>query len=523
MDSTQLLKNAIDFAKQNPDSPQATELRTRIESGMYSKELAQIKTEKIKTDVEQKRRMIVEGDPNKKGIIPEAVDKGVEGFKQIQEGVKDPNILSGLSKIAKGTLKEASAGLRIVFSPLEVATKIASQLPVIKQGVESTNDHIIKPLADVISDSPKLQKFMQENPDADQVISDALTVGLSVVGGGRASEIKAVAEKAVDNYIAPVVTKVAEKTTGAIDAVTGLPKTVKNSIIPSTVKENVAKVLKNTGKKSLKDASTSKALDDATSAFQTIHENAPNIKVTDINGNEKAFVPTEANFFELPQALQQTKKAVYDSYTNIANEAGDAGINFSQVDFVALKKNLEKYQGKGYTPAYARKAKELSDAIDKYGTLNQKDGTIYFKNTPPQEVQDLIQQINTDVNPLSDKAGAQVANDFSSKVRSMLDEKIEKNGNPAYQETRTKYSQLKSIENDVITRYKEALRKAGANPSLIDGIISLDGLMGVITMNPTNIARAGGATVIKKVLTYLKDPEVNMRRVFKLLEDGINK
>lgn len=44
MDKTQLLKNAIEFAKKNPDSPQAVELRKRIESGMYTKELAQIKS-----------------------------------------------------------------------------------------------------------------------------------------------------------------------------------------------------------------------------------------------------------------------------------------------------------------------------------------------------------------------------------------------------------------------------------------------------------------------------------------------
>lgn len=43
MDTTTQLKNAIDFAKKNPDSPQAIQLRRRIEGGMYQKELAQIK------------------------------------------------------------------------------------------------------------------------------------------------------------------------------------------------------------------------------------------------------------------------------------------------------------------------------------------------------------------------------------------------------------------------------------------------------------------------------------------------
>ena len=43
MDKVQALKNAIEYAKQNPDSPQAVQLRRRIEGGMYNAELAQLR------------------------------------------------------------------------------------------------------------------------------------------------------------------------------------------------------------------------------------------------------------------------------------------------------------------------------------------------------------------------------------------------------------------------------------------------------------------------------------------------
>jgi len=46
MDKIQALKNAIEFAKQNTNSPQAIQLRRRIEGGMYNIELEQIKKEK---------------------------------------------------------------------------------------------------------------------------------------------------------------------------------------------------------------------------------------------------------------------------------------------------------------------------------------------------------------------------------------------------------------------------------------------------------------------------------------------
>lgn len=52
MDKAQLLQNALNFAKQNPDSPEAVELRKRIESGMYTKELNQIKASNQKIQSE---------------------------------------------------------------------------------------------------------------------------------------------------------------------------------------------------------------------------------------------------------------------------------------------------------------------------------------------------------------------------------------------------------------------------------------------------------------------------------------
>lgn len=46
MDKTTALRNAIEYAKKNPDTPEATELRKRIESGVYNNELQEIKLQK---------------------------------------------------------------------------------------------------------------------------------------------------------------------------------------------------------------------------------------------------------------------------------------------------------------------------------------------------------------------------------------------------------------------------------------------------------------------------------------------
>jgi len=306
---------------------------------------------------------------------------------------------------------------------------------------------------------------------------------------------------------------------GALSGTLGTGADIVRSLIPKTVRENVSRVLKNTGSKKLGQISTNKDIDNAVGAFDTIRRNSPNIIVKDINDVEKVFEPKKATFFELPQALKQTKDAIYKEYTDIASKAGDDGVLFGQKEFTELENALSKYEQKGYTPAFASKARELKEALYKYGTYDPKDGVVYFNKTSPLEVQDLIQNVNLDANPLSDKAGAQVATDFSAKIRELLDSKIEKSGNPEYQAIRNKYSQLKSVEKDVVQRYKEVLRKANANPNIIDGIASLDAITGIIQLEPTNIGRAGVIGALKKGFGYLRDPEVNLRRAFDILEN----
>lgn len=121
-------------------------------------------------------------DNTDKGIIPEAVDQFKKGFKQTQEGAKNPNLIEGSVQIGKGILNEAASGLRVAFSPIEAGMKIIGKLPIVSQalgGVDKSVDYF----ADKISNNKKLQKFAMENPDADEVIANLVTIGLSVAAG----------------------------------------------------------------------------------------------------------------------------------------------------------------------------------------------------------------------------------------------------------------------------------------------------------------------------------------------------
>jgi hypothetical protein len=308
---------------------------------------------------------------------------------------------------------------------------------------------------------------------------------------------------------------------GLLSSLTHVGTDAFKSLIPQTVKENVSKVFGLTGKKSLTGIAEGTSADQAGSALTTISKLSPNIIVTDINGVEKRFNPLEATFAELPQALSQAKNLVYNSYTDLAKKAGEVGGSFTARDFYKVLDDLDKYDGVGYTPAFSTKANQLKEAIKRFIITDEKTGATYFAPTKPEAIQTLIENINKDVNPLSDKAGAQVAQETSQKLRALMDDKITKaTGNPEYQKLRDAYSQLKSIENETVAYWKKAMKQAGARPDLIDGIATIDGLMGILTMNPDQLARAGLTEVVKNMYKYFRNPEVNLRRVFKLIQEG---
>lgn len=559
MDKTSALKNAIEFAKQNPNSPQAQQLRKRIESGMYQAEMAQI------TKVPFEHRNTAQS------VLGAFLDPIIETGVRAGQAVGDL-ALTGINKISGGALDKYTPEGNL-SQALDRAENTATKVPVLGTVIrpvdELTPENIAgnaiktvslgvsspalagagllggqamsedKSLGDVALNTvagaiggkileygfnalapyvekagakygkPFLDKISQYVPESGKTFFTNLESKLATVE----SKLPNIAEKNLPPKISNAIKTVEEKASSVVESVVTLPEKglgyIKNKLIPNSAKENVANVLKNTGKKTLGQAGSSKQLDDATEAFDIIRQNAPNVKVKDINGTEKVFDPKTANFYELPQALKQTKDAVYKEYTNLATQAGDAGVTFGKEDFKLLNELLKKYKGKGYTPSFSNKAKQFEEALKR------------FKGkATPEEMQGLIEKVNLDVNPASDKAGNKVASDFSSALRKALDDKLEASGNPAYQATRDKYAKLKSIEQDVITRYKEALRKAGAKPDIIDHITSMDVLYGILTGNPTHLALGVGAKVFKATLGKVLGAEASLQRAFGALETG---
>lgn len=140
-------------------------------------------------------------------ILGEAGNQILKGGKQIFSGA-DVNKPIGeqFGDMGAGALNVAAGAIRALFSPVEAGTKIASQLPVIKQVVDAVKTNITDPTSDWISNSPKLQEFMTKYPHADEVVGNLISVLSSIAGGEKAPEIKTAVDNA-GNTIADTASK----------------------------------------------------------------------------------------------------------------------------------------------------------------------------------------------------------------------------------------------------------------------------------------------------------------------------
>ena len=341
-----------------------------------------------------------------------------------------------------------------------------------------------------------VQKFAQVAPEA--VVSGATE--LAVTGGDK--------DRA----------KTAAITAGLFTTLSHVGSDVYRQIIPQTVKANVLKSLGFTGRVSLKDVANGKKLDDGVGAFTTMSRLAPDIKVVDETGVEKVFDPTKADFIELPQALYQSKKKIYEEYTKLATQSGEQGAKFTARDFYTLIDDLKKYDKPGFTSAYSNKANQIISDIQRFIKIGER-GQKFFGDTDLLEIQKLVESINKDVNPLSDRAGAEVAQEASKKLRDLLDSKIEASTGSQYQQLRDAYAQLKSIEPSVINAFKKAARGSKLS-DFINGVSAVDVLEGIITQNPSSVVRGGLIKGVKEIIGKVNSPEAAMQRAFRLINKG---
>lgn len=197
------LKTAIEFARQNPESDFANELRKRIETG-------QIVIEPEKPSYIER---VGEQFENIAERTTEALKKSGEGYL---EKAQSGDVLGATGELLRSGLRSVGAVTEGAFAPI-------TEAPVIKQALDFIGEKIGNTEV-----GQKLARKIQENPETAQDIMDI--VNTLTLGGGKAIEKpitvgveKAVAggKEALETGIKTLKTKEAIKTASQVDDLVG--------------------------------------------------------------------------------------------------------------------------------------------------------------------------------------------------------------------------------------------------------------------------------------------------------------
>jgi hypothetical protein len=222
VDNMDNIKQAIEFAKKNPGSQFAGELRKRIEEGRYTDQLRQAGlTQYIPDSQKGYGERIAEQYQAIGQRVTESLQKTGEGISEAQQ---KGDVLGTAGQMLRGGLRTVGAVAEGAFAPIVEA-------PVVKQALEFVGEKI----ADT-KIAQKLQQKIQENPEKAQDIMDI--VNTLTMGVGKAAE-------------QPLLSgiKGAVKKTGQLakDVVSGA-KVQRVAELASQVDETVGKIVQGTEK-----------------------------------------------------------------------------------------------------------------------------------------------------------------------------------------------------------------------------------------------------------------------------------
>jgi hypothetical protein len=292
-----------------------------------------------------------------------------------------------------------------------------------------------------------------------------------------------------------------------------LPKTIGTDIVDKAIEQGVSKGIKPTviGKPSMKALDT--FYDKANQAIKTIAENKDNISLVNDAGET---IARPRNAAEFAQAIDQTKKVIYDKYNTMAKSAGEAGITFDAQPI--LKKLDEIAQGPEETlPPNDPRLKWSADARKYAYQLKSEISELH--DASPEIVQDRIKDLNSSLAGYyahrTAKAQARIDGSVAAAMREQLDKGITEAAGEGYQDLKNQYGALKSIENEVAKRALVNARKSSKGIfDLTDVFTGGELAAGILTANPALILKGAAGKGIAEAYKKLVNPDRYISNMF---------
>jgi hypothetical protein len=255
----------------------------------------------------------------------------------------------------------------------------------------------------------------------------------------------------------------------------------------------------------------------ARTAVKEIVRNKDNLGLVDDFGNATSRLPQSLSDFS--QAIDATKRKIFEKYDSMATEAGQAGAKVELAPIVEqLKKEARNKVTNDLAPNTAKYASERIEALSERKTYTVT------------EAQEALKVLNKSLeafykNPSYETASrAYVDSLIADGLRGSLDSVIENAKGPGYAELRRSYGALKAIEKDVNRRAVVDLSKANKNlPDVFfDSMASHTALTGLVTANPAAVASGGLMKVVKDFVNKRNDPNRTIKSMFEDADKAMN-
>jgi len=246
----------------------------------------------------------------------------------------------------------------------------------------------------------------------------------------------------------------------------------------------------------------------AKTAVKSIIDNHENLALTDEYGEVVKGLPK--NLKQFSQAIDQTKKSIFDQYDAMAKDSTTEG---AVVDLAPVAKELNQI-------ATAKVLNKISPQVADYA--REKAKAFEASTFTTTEAQDAITMMNNNLeafykNPSYETASkAYIDSLVVNNLRKSLDSVIEQATGSGYQELKRTYGALKSIEKDVARRsIVDARKNAKGLIDFSDIFTSGEVVRGVMSMNPATVGAGLTSKVISALYKLKNDPNRVIGSMFK--------
>lgn len=244
-------------------------------------------------------------------------------------------------------------------------------------------------------------------------------------------------------------------------------------------------------------------------AIKTIVKNKGQLKFVNDNGEEViGQLPRSMN--EFSRAIEQVKGNIYKQYDDLARQAGDDGAKVSLSKIAMSLDDVIKDPALNATPrgqAAIKYAKELQTTLWKQGKVDTSTGQEIIKN--------LNESLKAYYRSGTGGESAIIDAGVANNIRKELDKVISSTAGSGYQQLKSQYGSLSSIEKDVTKRaFNLAKKDTKGLIDFTDIFSGSDIVHGITALDPSLIAGGVAKRGIKEWIKRINDPNRLIKGMF---------